>query len=223
MKDCMLLYDLDGTLWDSAQKVAESWNTVMHRYRPEFPSLTAEDIHAVMGRTMDDIAKTILPDMDPKERERIFKECEEYELEYVAEHGGTMFPEVEETLARLREAGYRMAIVSNCQRGYVDAFFRSMNMKPYFCDAEEWGRTKRSKAENIRLVMERNHFQKAVYIGDTERDQESAREAGIPFIHASYGFGDCADPEGVIGRFSELLACIERLPADPSGSSQPPA
>lgn len=207
-KDLLILFDLDGTLWDSAQEVAESWNIIMHKYHPEFPVLTAADINAVMGRTMDDIAKTLLTEMDPSERMRLFKECEEYENEYVAEHGGTLFPGVEETLQKLADAGYQMAIVSNCQSGYIEAFYASMKMKKFFCDEEQWGNTKLSKAENIRLVMERNHFEKAVYIGDTERDQEAAQKAGIPFIHAAYGFGGSEEPEGIIHQFSDLPECI---------------
>ena len=86
-KDVMLLFDLDGTIWDSAEEVAESWNIVMHKHHPEYPVLTAGDINAVMGRTMDDIARTLLTELDPDERRTLFKECEEYEIEYIAEHG----------------------------------------------------------------------------------------------------------------------------------------
>ena len=211
MKDTFLLFDLDGTLWDSAAEVAESWNIVMHKYDPEFPVLTASDINAVMGRTMDDIAKTLLTDMDPEERRKLFYECERYEIEYVTEHGGILFPDVEETLSALKDRGYQMAIVSNCQIGYINAFFESMKMKNYFCDMEEWGNTKLSKAENIRLVMERNHFEKAVYIGDTEKDEESAKGAGIPFIHAAYGFGTAKDPTAVIQSFSELPGVLASM------------
>ena len=210
-KDIMLLFDLDGTIWDSAQEVAESWNIVMHKYHPEFPELAASDINAVMGQTMDDIAKTILTEMDPGERESLFKECEEFEVEYIAKHGGVLYPDVEETLKKLEAAGYKMAIVSNCQKGYIDAFFQSMKMKKYFCDMEEWGNTKLSKAENIRLVMERNGFEKAVYIGDTERDQQAAKGAGILFIHASYGFGGSVEPEGIVKSFAEIPACVEQI------------
>ena len=210
-KDIMLLFDLDGRIWDSAEEVAQSWNIVMHKTHPEFPVLTANDINALMGRTMDDIAKTLLTDMDPNERRTLFKECEEYEIEYIAEHGGTLYPDVEETLAKLENDGYKMAIVSNCQKGYIGAFFASMNTEKYFCDMEEWGNTKLSKAENIRLVMERNGFDKAVYIGDTERDQQAAQGAGIPFIHASYGFGESNDPEGILQNFSEIPDLLERL------------
>lgn len=210
-KDIMLLFDLDGTIWDSAEEVAQSWNIIMHKYHPEFPVLTANDINAVMGRTMDDIANTLLTEMDTNERRTLFKECEEYEIEYIAEHGGTLYPDVEETLAKLENDGYKMAIVSNCQKGYIGAFFTSMNTEKYFCDMEEWGNTKLSKAENIRLVMERNGFEKAVYIGDTERDQQAAQGAGIPFIHAAYGFGGSHDPEGILQSFSEIPDLLERL------------
>lgn len=37
--------------------------------------------------------------------------------------------------------------------------------------------------------MERNHLRRPVYVGDTAMDQEAARLAGIPFLHAAYGFG----------------------------------
>ncbi len=209
MKDIMLLFDLDGTLWDSAAEVAESWNIVMHRDYPDSPVLTADDIHAVMGKTMDEIARTVLTDMDPAERGKLFHECETYEIEYVAEHGGLLFPGVEETLKALQEDGWKMAIVSNCQTGYIDAFYRSMNMQHYFCDMEEWGNTKLPKAENIRLVMERNHCEKAVYIGDTVKDQEAAKGAGIPFIHAAYGFGTVEGADATIKDFPSLLTLLK--------------
>ena len=209
MKDTMLLFDLDGTLWDSAKEVAESWNIVMCRYDPDFSPLTPEDLGSLMGKTMDEIAESVLQEMDPEEGSALFKECEKFEIEYIAEHGGTLFPLVRETLAELQEEGYRMAIISNCQKGYIDAFFRSMNTKQYFCDMEEWGNTKLSKADNIRLVMERNHAEKAIYIGDTEKDQESAKAAGVPFIFASYGFGNAKDPDGTIDQFAQLPAYLD--------------
>lgn len=211
MKDTMLLFDLDGTLWDSAKEVAESWNTVMQEYDPAMPPLTADDIHAVMGKTMDEIAGTVLMEMDPKTRKELFQKCERYEIRYVAEHGGRLFPDVRETLKALQDSGFSMAIISNCQTGYIDAFYDSMEMKAFFCDKEEWGNTGKPKADNIRLVMDRNQFTKAVYIGDTGKDEEAAAAAGIPFIHASYGFGEAKDPAGVIRAFSELPGLLEAM------------
>jgi HAD superfamily hydrolase (TIGR01549 family) len=118
---------------------------------------------------------------------------------------------LEETLQALREEGYTLSIVSNCQRGYVEAFLRGSGLGAYFADYEEWERTCRPKGENIRLVMERNGFERAVYVGDTGKDEEAARVAGIPFIHAAYGFGKAEAPEGVIGSLEELPVLIRRM------------
>lgn len=211
MKEIMLLFDLDGTLWDSAAEVAESWNIVMQKHHPELPALSAADLNALMGKTMDEISGVVLPQLDKEERQALFKECEEFEVEYIKEHGGVLYPGVRETLKSLKEEGFSLAVVSNCQIGYIDAFFCSMNMKEFFCDSEEWGRTRRSKAENIRLVMKRNSFEKGIYIGDTIRDMEAAKGAGIPFIHASYGFGDIPDPDGRISKFEDLPDCLKRI------------
>lgn len=204
MKDLFLLFDLDGTLWDSAKEVAESWNIILQKYDPSLPSLTAKDIKSVMGKTMKEIAHTILTDMPDDERKELFIRCGTYEVEYIAEHGGTLFPGVRETIEKLYDDGCKMAIVSNCQIGYIDAFLKSMDMGKYFCDTEEWGNTELSKAENIRLVMERNNIKNAVYIGDTVKDYAAAKDAGIPFIHASYGFGRIEDAPCSISEFSEL-------------------
>ena len=208
----MMLFDLDGTLWDSSQQVAESWNIVFRQFGQiiapgeVLPELSADDIRRIMGKTMDEIALTIMPDMDLEHRAVLFKKCETFEVTYIESHGGMLYPGVRETLEMLKENGYALSVVSNCQEGYVRAFIKSMRMESYFCDYEEWGRTGRSKSENIRLVMERNGCTKGIYVGDTQKDKDAADAAGIPFIWASYGFGTVSSCAGKIDRFSEFDA-----------------
>ena len=203
-KDLMVIFDLDGTLWDSAKSVAESWNEVFRRADPSLPDLTAEDIHGVMGMTMKEISKTLHTQMQEAEREKKFDECSRYEVEYLHSHPGELFPGLRETLEQLRGEGYPMAVVSNCQTGYVEAFLLGSGLGGLFSDYEEWERTGLSKGENIRLVMRRNGYGKAVYVGDTRKDEEAAEQAGIPFIHAAYGFGKAERPAAVIRSIKEL-------------------
>ena len=200
----MILFDLDGTLWDSAANVADSWNIVIGQEAPELGTVTADFVHSIMGKTMDEIAKIALPDVADAKRTDIFRKCETFEVEYIEKHGGVLFDGVRETLEELKAGGHRLAVVSNCQSGYIEAFLNSMEMGSYFCDIEQWGNTKLPKADNIRLVMERNHETKGIYVGDTQKDLDAARGAGIPFIHAAYGFGTADAPDMVIHDISEL-------------------
>ena len=232
----MILFDLDGTLWDSSEQVAQSWNIIFRYFEsgtfPEekvtvpqltedyrflsetaasgvhLPMLTADDIRNVMGKTMAEIARQTMPDIEPENRKHIFKICETYEVEYIRAHGGILFPGVHETLELLRARGHKMAIVSNCQEGYIEAFLDSMDMGQYFCDYEEWGRTGLSKGENIRLVMERNNCTEGIYVGDTQKDKDAAEKAGIPFVWASYGFGTADSCTASLEHFPDLLSVI---------------
>lgn len=207
----MIIFDLDGTLWDSTVPVAESWNIKIEEATGEPNRLTPEDISNVMGLTMTQIADDLFSDIEETARYELAHKCEVYENEYIRQRGARLYPGVIETLEKLLDAGCRMAVVSNCQEGYVAAFIESMQMQKYFIDYEEWGRTGMDKASNIRLVMERNAEDKAVYVGDIQRDSDSAHKAGIPCIYAAYGFGYISDAEAEIEYFEELPAVLDEL------------
>ncbi len=69
----------------------------------------------------------------------------------------------------------------------------------------------KDKGTNIRLCMERNGLTRAVYVGDTKGDLDSARKAGIDFIYAAYGFGDVdvqAEKVEQIESFAQLEECL---------------
>lgn len=199
-----IIFDMDGTLWDSAEQVAESWNEAIQKSGKSDKVLTADDIRGVMGKTMDVIAKAFFPELAEKERAEILNACCELENDYLREHGGALYECVEETLARLKES-YHLYIVSNCQKGYIEAFLDYYKLWDYFEDIECYGNNLLQKGKNIRLVTERNQLDDAVYVGDIQGDYEASRQAGVGFIHAAYGFGkvDADVPE--ICTFAELV------------------
>jgi phosphoglycolate phosphatase len=205
-----IIFDMDGTLWDSADGVAKSWTEVVNQEYDKERVITTEDIQNVMGRTMDKIAEIIFPNLDEKARLELMNHCCMYENEYLREHGGILFPQLEETLKILKEK-YHLYIVSNCQSGYIEAFLEHYGFGHYFDDIECYGNNLFQKGENIRLVVERNELTKAVYVGDIQGDYDATMEAGLPFIHAAYGFGTIAQETAKINSFAELPNVAEEI------------
>lgn len=203
-----IIFDLDGTLWDSAQAVVDSWNVVIDSLPDFHKRITVEDMESLMGKTMDDIAFTYFDSVSRKRALEILQACMDYENEYLEKVGGILYPHLEEVLEDLSK-DYFLAIVSNCQCGYIEAFLKYHKLEKYFDDKECFGNTKQEKDANIRIVAERNQLEKAVYVGDVLGDYHSTTKAGFPFIWAAYGFGDVPQAEYKIDALTQLRKVIE--------------
>lgn len=210
-----ILFDLDGTLWNSVPEVAKSWTLGLRELGIDRPPIIAEELLPCMGQLLPDIVDRLVPGLGPEEQERVIAHCCKVENEYLARHGAALYPGEEAVLAALGEK-YPLFVVSNCEKGYIEAYFQGTGMGKYFTDFESAGRTGLTKAENIALVVERHGLKEPVYVGDTALDRRSATQAGVPFIHAAYGFGQV---EGVpaIHRLGELPKLLETLGAQGAG------
>lgn len=203
MKVDSIIFDLDGTLWDSSKAVVDSFNEILKDCDDIERLITVEDMKSVMGMLLDDIAKKFWPYLTDERRKEVQKACTNHEVKYLEKHGGILFNGLEETLKELNKK-YKLFIVSNCQVGYIESFYKSHGLERYFSDYENPGRTGLPKGDNIRLVVERNNLKSPVYVGDTNGDYLAARMAGVPFIHAKYGFGEIEDKVIEINDIREL-------------------
>lgn len=199
-----IIFDMDGTLWDSAENVANSWNIAIEKSGLIQKKLTKQDIQNVMGKTMDVIADILFAELDGEQRMRLLEECCAMENDYLREHGGILYDGVKETFQKLKERGYHLSIVSNCQSGYIEAFLDYYKLWDAIEDKQCYGDNLRQKGENIRLVVERNDLDAAVYVGDIQGDYDASCQAGVKFIHASYGFGTIDAEVLAIKSFAEL-------------------
>ncbi len=197
-----LIFDMDGTLWNAAKEVAASWTKALAVAGYPEVIITEEDMYRTMGKTMDVIADLLLPFATGKEREDILRDCCLIENKDLRVTGAKLYPDLITTLQALKQK-YHLYIVSNCQAGYIEAFLEYYKLEEMFDDFECFGNNNRPKADNIKLIYERNALTKAAYVGDTLGDYEATKEAGLTFIHAAYGFGEV---EGVekISSFAEL-------------------
>lgn len=185
-----IIFDLDGTLWDTSNQIAIGWNRVLKRNSIHYREITASDIRNVTGLPHAECVQKTFEDLSDEERNFLIQETEIEDNKIIQELGGELYSNVKEGLRELSRY-CPLFIVSNCQSGYIETFFKWSGLKDVFKDFECWGNTKSSKKENILSIIKRNNLKNSAYIGDTETDQQAAREASIPFIYVSYGFGYC--------------------------------
>lgn len=201
-----IIFDLDGTLWDSTNEVAESFKVVLKEKYPQvIDEVNATILKGLFGKPLYEIAELLFKSVDKEMAHKVIDDCCEYEIEYLVKHGATLYEGLEEVLKELSKQ-YKLYIVSNCQEGYIQCFFEVYpHLEQYFLDYEYPGRSGKLKADNIRMVVERNNLKNPVYIGDTQGDADAAKEAGVPFIWARYGFGDVKEYSDAIDALYELI------------------
>ncbi|MBE5966918.1 MAG: HAD family hydrolase [Lachnospiraceae bacterium] len=200
-----IIFDLDGTLWDSSLEVAASFNKVIREKYPSVAEVTVQQLESLFGKPLYEIAESLFQNVSKEMAYQIIDDCCDYECIYLAEHGARLYDGLEETLCELAKK-YPLFIVSNCQEGYIQCFFQAYpNLRKYFVDFEYPGRSGKLKADNICMVVERNSLHNPVYVGDTQGDADAAKKAGVPFIFARYGFGEVKEYKDAIDSIKELI------------------
>ena len=198
-----IVFDLDGTLWDTCEACAIGWNTVASRLGID-RRVTEDDVRRVAGRSHEDCIRSVYQGLPEETIAALAYETQIEDNRIVGERGGRLYPGVAETIPALA-AHHDLYIVSNCQDGYIETFLALTGFGPYFRDFECWGRTRDPKFVNVQRILERNDLQGAVFVGDTEGDAEAAAQAGLPFLWASWGFGQPNSRAWTLRSIEELL------------------
>lgn len=202
-----IIFDVDGTLWDSTDVVAKAWNQAISDYSGLDANLTGEGLKTLFGKTMDEILQAIFPTLSAEEQNRLGKPCFDYENELLAQEPGNLYPDVETVFQTLSKET-NLYIVSNCQCGYIEVFLEVTGLGRYVKGHLCHGQTGLAKNETIRQLMKEHHLTDVVYVGDTQGDYEACKRAQVPFIFVTYGFGQAPDASH---RISELAMLPEYI------------
>lgn len=205
-----IIFDVDGTLWDSTDAIAESWNQAVKETLGFDAKIDADLLRGLFGKTTNEIAAAMLPNFPEDKQLEALDKCFEYEDKYLIEHSGKIYDGVTETLSKLAEK-YDLYVVSNCQVGYIELALKHMKLTEKIKDHLCFGDNNLPKGENIKLIMERNNVEKAIYVGDIQGDYNACQVAKIPMIYANYGFGEVENPEYTINSIKELPELMERI------------
>ena len=204
MKPESLIFDIDGTLWDSRSIIVEGYNQVLTAAGHEDLCVTAEDLKRLFGKTMKEIADIMLTSLPEEERYPLMEKCiDTGDARLLNDPCNIGYPGVKETLEELHKR-YRLFIVSNSQLGYPETTMEKLGITHLFQGHLCFGNTGTDKGTTIRILMEQHGIENAVYIGDTQGDYEAAVKAGLPFVWATFGFGAPDGYDAKIDSFREL-------------------
>lgn len=208
MKYSNLIFDLDGTLWDSRAAIINIWNETLTTHNLLSKKIQLEDMNQYMGLLSDDIIKDVVPGISEEQVRTLLSEIGKRENHVLGTQGGILYPGVETTLRKLKDSGFNLFIVSNCQNGYIESFLKYHQFDDLFVDFESYGRTQKPKSVNIGSLMAKNQLspKDSVYVGDTIHDLHASQLNYLPFIFCEYGFGHVDEKEKVsrISQFPEL-------------------
>jgi phosphoglycolate phosphatase len=210
MKPDSLVFDLDGTLWDTCDACAVAWNIVLAREAIPFAEITGDDVRKVTGRSHEDCIRLTFAGLPEVQILKLVEETMTEDVVQIRLKGGTLYPGVAEGLRALSDS-HRLFIVSNCQSGYIEMFLELSGLTALFQDFECWGNTGRPKSANLQSVIDRNHLASPIMVGDTPGDQQAAIACSVPFAFVEYGFQTCLGSDFCFKTFTELSQLFLQL------------
>ena len=209
MKNYGVIFDLDGTLWDVAGVTHKSANEVAKKYGLNY--VTEKAILDSFGLPKEGSAKNFFPHLPLDVSVPYVEEIISLNIDNLFKLGGRLYPNVIPMLEELSR-DYGLFIVTNSpQRRYAESFIYSSNTGKYFRKYYSAGELGLTKAQAIKKTVNDFKLQKAVYVGDTQTDCDSAKEAGVGFIYADYGFGNLDAEAVTVSGLDELPAAVKRV------------
>lgn len=118
-----IIFDLDGTLWDSLDEVLIVSNAVLKRHKEIKNQLSKEDLRGITGLQIKEAGRKLFPYLEESRHQQILKESSELECQHLSEQGGRLYDNLENVL-KVVSSKYKLVIVSNCQSGYIEAFYK---------------------------------------------------------------------------------------------------
>ena len=200
-----LIFDIDGTLWDSRALVAEGYNIQLRREGLDHLCTDAETLRSLFGKVMTEIGDALFASIPVPQRYELMERCMDTENRYLEENECRIgYPLVKETLEELAKK-HRLFIVSNSQCGYPELCMDKLGIRALFSGHLCFGDTGTCKGETIKRLMEAHNITSACYIGDTLGDLDAADLAQIPFVFCTYGFGQVTHYWKTIDKIDDLL------------------
>lgn len=217
----LILFDLDGTLVETAPEICDAVNDTLQHFG--FAKVAQSQVNDWIGHgTQELLIQALafvqgLSDADIRGSERLAEIAVVFKTHYRRRCGtrSQCYPQVKETLHRLRAHGVRLAVVTNKEGAYTQTVLDAHGLTPLL-DCVVSGDTlptKKPRPDGVHHCLERFqvHADKALFVGDSSIDVATARNAGVDVWVVPYGYNMGAaiadsHPDRLIEDFSALVA-----------------
>lgn len=186
-----VIFDLDGTLLDTLEDLADATNWALRQNG--MPERRLEEVRRFVGNGVRRLMERAVPEgTEPALFEKTFADFKSYYVDH-CQVKTRLYDGIPEMLRELKARGLRMAIVSNKLQAGVDELYDR-----YFRDTvevaigERPGMQRKPAPDMVRLALQELGVaaDEAVYVGDSEVDILTARNSGLPCISVLWGFRD---------------------------------
>jgi phosphoglycolate phosphatase len=220
----IVVFDLDGTLVDTAPDLVATLNAVMAR--EGVPSVPYEAARVMVGGGARRMIEMALQQtgraVPPVDAERMFNDFIAYYAAHIADHSKP-FPGLNRALDTLAARGYRFAICTNKLEGLSKLLLDELGLAARFaaiCGQDTFGIQKPDPEILRRTILQANGSpDRAILVGDSRTDIDTARAASVPIIAVDFGYTDVPvaqlAPDWVISHYDALPAAVSALLPDP--------
>ncbi|MFZ4453139.1 HAD family hydrolase [Salibacterium aidingense] len=212
MKTNTLIFDMDGTLFDSRELLSQAIeNTLQYGVEQGMYSdqgWTEQDRVGIIGEPFYPGFRKLLPGVSENILENLEPVLDRFLLTEMDKGAGELFPEVKETLQKLADEGYQLYVASNGNAEYVPAALEREGLAPLFRGIYSVQQYQAGNKINlVRMILD-DAGADAVMIGDRSSDIEAGKENGLLVIGCRYGFGS----EEEVAAADELVDSMADLP-----------
>ena len=203
------IFDFDGTLVHSEAAITQCFQRITQKLAPHRLDVAK---NVLIGPPLRQTVAEILGDPEHPLIDEFVSAFIRMHDDDVLNHT-TAYPSVHETLSSLHQQGDKMAIATNKRLAPTIKILEHLHWEQFFTSVEgsDSEAVMRDKPQMIESIIQKNNdFKGAYFVGDTVGDGLSANISNVPFIKASYGYGQGQDWSGVtilktINDFNELL------------------
>jgi phosphoglycolate phosphatase len=215
-----IVYDLDGTLADTAEDLVATLNHLLGR--EGLAPLPVESAGSLLGAG----ARALIVrgfaaagrSLDSQEIEALFADYLTYYSAHIVVHT-RLYPGVDKALATFARAGWRQAVCTNKIEGLAKLLITKLGIAERFafvCGQDTFGVAKPDAKPLLGTIAASGGSRnRAIMVGDSETDIKTARAAGVPVIAVDFGYADTPvrelGPDRVISHFDELMEACNGL------------